>query len=83
MISYTDGPKTEFWYKYYLESKEKLIEKLHQHVKELIPGVEIPELEWIDACPHWTNGSHYWKPRKTHLDSDLLENKYPVIEKDF
>ena len=75
MISYTDGPKTEFWYKHYLESKEKLIEMLHKHVRNLIPGIEIPELEWIDACPHWTNGSHYWKPRKKHLDSELLEKK--------
>ncbi len=75
MISYTDGPKTEYWYKYYLESKEKLIEVLHQHVRELLPNVEIPELEWIDACPHWVNGSHYWKPRKTHLNSELLQSK--------
>ncbi len=75
MISYTDGPKTEYWYKIYLESKEKLIETLHKHVRELIPNVEIPELEWIDACPHWVNGSHYWKPRKIHLNSELLQSK--------
>ena len=75
MISYTDGPETEIWYKYYLESKAKLIEMLHKKLKEIMPDVTIPKLEWIDACPHWTDGCHYWIPRKTMIDSNELENK--------
>ncbi len=75
MISYTDGPETEIWYKYYLESEEKLVMMLHKKLKEIMPDVTIPKLEWIDACPHWTDGCHYWKPRKTYVNGDELENK--------
>ncbi len=75
MISYTDGPETEIWYKYYLESEKKLIEMLHKKLKEIMPNVTIPKLEWIDACPHWTDGCHYWVPRKTMIDSNELESK--------
>lgn len=80
MISYTDGPETEIWYKYYLESESKLIEMLHKKLKEIMPDAIIPKLEWIDACPHWTDGCHYWTPRKTMIDSNELENKirYPI-----
>jgi cytochrome b involved in lipid metabolism len=75
MISYTDGPETEIWYKYYLESEDKLIEMLHKKLNEIMPDVTIPKLEWIDACPHWKDGSHYWLPRKEFIDSNDLENK--------
>jgi monoamine oxidase len=75
MISYTDGPKTKEWYDYYLESEEKLIEMLHIKLKEILPNIEIPELEWIDVKSYWDIGCHYWKPRKTYIDHDKLENK--------
>jgi len=75
MISYTDGPKTQEWYNYYLESEDKLIEVLHNKLKEILPNLEIPELEWIDVKAYWDIGCHYWKPRKTYIDPNQLENK--------
>jgi cytochrome b involved in lipid metabolism len=76
MISYTDGTKrTQKWYDYYLESKEKLISELHSSVKEIMSNVEIPKLEWIDASPYWNIGCHYWKSRKSYLEHDQLEDE--------
>jgi cytochrome b involved in lipid metabolism len=78
MITYTDGIDTKYWLKQYLKSKENLIEKIHQKLKEIIPDIKIPELEWIDgSTSYWDSGAHYWKPRKLkeYMDPEELEDK--------
>ena len=78
MISYTDGGDTNFWLKQYIKSEDKLLEVIHQKLKELIPDIKIPEVEWIDASSaYWDAGAHYWKPRKQYTNqSQLAFNLY-------
>ena len=78
MITYTDGVDTKYWLKQYLKSKENLIDKIHQKLKEIIPDIKIPELEWIDgSTSYYESGAHYWKPRKLkeYMDPEELEDK--------
>ena len=73
MISYTDGGDTNFWLKQYIKSEDKLLQVIHQKLKELIPDIQIPEVEWIDASSaYWDAGAHYWKPRKQHTNQPRL-----------
>ena len=76
MISYTDGADTNFWLKHYIKSEDKLLEVIHKKLKELIPDIKIPEVEWIDASSsYWDAGAHYWKPRKQFTNqSQLLQD---------
>jgi cytochrome b involved in lipid metabolism/protoporphyrinogen oxidase len=68
MITYTDGLDTNYWLKQHIKLNDKeMAAKINQHIKEILPNVEIPELEWIDASTsYWDIGAHYWKTIKNH-----------------
>jgi hypothetical protein len=76
MITYTDGPFTKYWRKLYLQSEEKVVKMISKKLKEILPNVQIPAVEWIDGdSAYWTYGAHYWLPRTKYIDSNELENK--------
>ena len=76
MISYTDGDDTKFWLKQYIKSEDKLLEVLHKKLKEIIPDIKIPEVEWIDGgSSYWDAGAHYWKPRKQFINQLQLSHE--------
>ncbi len=76
MITYTDGPFTKYWRKLYLQSEEKVVKMISKKLKEILPNVQIPDIEWIDGeSAYWTYGAHYWLPRTQYIDSNALENK--------
>jgi cytochrome b involved in lipid metabolism len=73
MISYTDGPLTEKWINVIIENK--LEETLINELKKVFPSIDIPKILWTDASGYWEVGAHYWKPRKTWLNQELLIKK--------
>ncbi len=76
MITYTDGPLTKYWKKLYLQSQDKVVSMIDKKLREILPNIIIPEVEWIDGeSAYWTYGAHYWLPRNVYMDTNDLENK--------
>jgi len=76
MISYTDGPNTQYWHN---QSEKSIILNLNKKIKEILPNIEIPKLEWIDTTSsYWTYGCHYWLPNKLLTDQNKKKILHPL-----
>jgi monoamine oxidase len=76
MISYTDGPNTQYWHN---QSEKSIIVNLNKKIKEILPNIEIPKLEWIDTTSsYWTYGCHYWVPSKLLTTQNKKKILHPL-----
>lgn len=76
MISYTDGKNTEYWHN---QSEKSIIDNLNKKIKEILPNIKIPKLEWIDTTSsYWTYGAHYWIPNKLLNEQNKKKILHPV-----
>lgn len=75
MISYTDGPDTEYWERYTTETE--LQTEIQKHVNAVFPTLTIPEPTFLKKH-YWAGGCTYWLPGDYDVESASRDAHNPA-----